>query len=290
MHLEGKAYRRRKAARIRVPSGEVRVLESHHAIDFQMQIEAWPFHKLCWVAVGSGRLESLSETVSLRQDDYLLLPSGWQHRFIDDRHAPLTLVILCISEQFLTGAVSGDLLSIWQDLIERYGQGTPLRAKTAFHRNLFSEAFRRALKEQGEGMPGWQSAMSASAIHALVSLARKHCEPSDEHVESSLRSVEGAIEMIRGNLHERWTIDRIAEACGMSSRRFTTLFKEITGETFTAYLNRERIAHACKRLHETGHIPYACHESGFNDLAYFYRVFKKLKGVTPGDYIRNVRH
>jgi len=71
-----------------------------------------------------------------------------------------------------------------------------------------------------------------------------------------------------------------------SPRRFTALFKEQTGLTLNNYLNQRRIEHACRRLDETGHILYACHESGFNDLAYFYRVFKKISKMTPGQYLR----
>jgi len=280
--------RRTHAATVTVPRGQVRVLESHHAEDFEMPMGKWPFHKIAWVATGAGRLESKSGTAPIQASDFLLLPAGWSHRFIDERQAPLTLVILCISRQFLPGRTHLGLSLLWDRITGNYPPGTPLRAKSAFHQNALSDIFRKALKEQGAKFPGWEAGLGALAIRTLVSFARNHCEPSEVHVDSSIRAVEGAIESIKGNLHERLTIDRVAEDCRLSPRRFTALFKQITGETFNAYLNRERIEYACQRLQETGHIPYACHESGFNDLAYFYRVFKKLKGMTPGTYLEQL--
>jgi len=102
-----------------------------------------------------------------------------------------------------------------------------------------------------------------------------------------MRTVEGAIEYIDGHPYQAMQIGDMAERCGLSPRRFTDLFKQRTGMTFSHYLNRRRIRYACERLDETGHILYACHESGFNDLAYFYRVFKKHTGLTPGEYLKS---
>ena len=76
-----------------------------------------------------------------------------------------------------------------------------------------------------------------------------------------------------------------AERCGLSPRRFSEVFRERAGMSFVEYLNRQRVAYAKERLAETGHVAYACFESGFQDLAYFYRVFRKYAGLTPGQYI-----
>ncbi len=277
--------RRTGPARIDVPEGQVRVLESHHAVDFEMELSTWPFHKICWIAVGTGRLESPSGLVPIGTSDFLLLPAGWPHRFIDNPREPLTLVILCISGKFLNGRDNRRLLELWESAVGANKLGRPFRARTAFHRSNLVEAFRAALQEQERGRLGWETALEAVAEQVILSFARGHCEPGDAHVDSSLRAVEGAIEYIDTHVHERMTIEQMAARSHLSPRRFTTLFKQRTGETFSHYLNRRRIEFACQRLDETGHILYACHNSGFNDLAYFYRVFKKFTGKTPGQYL-----
>lgn len=271
---------------IEVPEGQVRVLESHHSVDFEMELSSWAFHKICWVAVGKGLLETPVESTSIRANDFLLLPAEWPHRFVDDRKDPLTLVILCISKQFLCSGSHGELQDLWEVSIGQGTVGEPLRARTAFHQSSLVEGFRLALQEQGNERPGWKTATATVATRLILNFARGYCEAGDAHRQSSLRAVEGVIEYMNSNVYRPLTIDQMAAKSHISPRRFTTLFKQATGKTFSDYLNQKRIEYACKRLDETGHILYACHSAGFNDLAYFYRVFKKLTGLTPGEYLR----
>ena len=105
----------------------------------------------------------------------------------------------------------------------------------------------------------------------------------------SVRAVDGVVEFLDGNFHKQLQLPELADRCGLSPRRFTDLFKERTGVTLTHYLNRRRIEYAQERLRETDQISYACHESGFRDVAYFYRVFKRHAGMTPGEYLARVR-
>ena len=284
--LKGDSLRRRDRATIEVPEGQVRVLESHHAADFRKPLGTWPFHKICWVAVGKGSLQSAREAHPIRADDFLLLPTGWAHRFVDDPKEPLTLVVLCISGKFLAGDRNTQLSQLWADTLQKGPPGRPFRARTALHRSNLVDAFRLALREQGNRHPGWETVLQVVAGQVIVNLARNYCEPAGLHVDSSLRAVEGAIEFIDSHVQEKLTIDRMASRSRLSPRRFTTLFKQRTGLTFSDYLNRKRIEYACRRLDETGHILYACHSAGFNDVAYFYRVFRKLTGMTPGEYLK----
>ena len=276
--------RRSDPARIDVPEGEVRVLESHHAPDFRMEACAWPFHKIARVAVGRGLLEISGKSVPIRESDCLLLPAGRNHRFVDDPRRPLALVILCVSEGHLAASPGRRLKRLWNAALGQVPPGAPVRARTAFHRTLLEDAFRRALREQGNRAVGWETALAGVADQLLVNLARGYCEPRTGRAPSGREAIGGALEYIDDHLHEPLRIPDMAERCHLSPRRFTDLFKQRTGTTFSRYLNEKRVAFACRRLEETGHILYACHESGFDDLSYFYRVFKKITGKTPGEY------
>ena len=101
--------RRRRPASIEVPEGQVRVLESHHAPEFSMELGVWPFHKIAWVAVGRGNLEGPDVSFDIQRNDFLLLPGNWPHRFVDHPNEPLTLVILCVSAEYISSSQTPSL-------------------------------------------------------------------------------------------------------------------------------------------------------------------------------------
>jgi len=195
------------------------------------------------------------------------------------------LVILCVSDEVLGDAAGSQKRELWNSGLTKCQAGRPTCARTNFHRGILVDNFRTALREQGDGRKGWQTAVGGVADQLLILLARSFCEPRATHQSSSAQLIEGVIAYVDTHVHEALRIDTMAEQCALSPRRFTDLFKSETGSTFNAYLTRKRIEFACRRLEETGHILYACHESGFNDPGYFYRVFKKVTGRTPGQYL-----
>jgi AraC family L-rhamnose operon regulatory protein RhaS len=278
--------RRKTPAEVMLAEGEVRILESHHDAEFSMSMESWPFHKIAWVAMGAGRLEFKGGSQELMRDDFVVLPADSVHRFVDAPREPLTLVLFCISPAFIENPGNPERAQLWSWLADKGWSGKALRACNTFHQTDLLERFRRALREQSSQAMGWKTAQRGLADAVLIRFVRGHIVPrTGVKPPEGRAAVQGAVEYIDSHPHEPQRIAEIAPQCGLSERRFTQLFKEVTGETFNFYLNRRRIEYACERLRETGHILYACHESGFNDLAYFYRVFRKQTGRTPGAFL-----
>ncbi|MCL2752145.1 MAG: helix-turn-helix transcriptional regulator [Firmicutes bacterium] len=80
----------------------------------------------------------------------------------------------------------------------------------------------------------------------------------------------------------------VAHAAGVSREYLSRIFKRETGQSFGAYMTKQRVDHAKKMLSaaaDSGDVALAC---GFSDTSYFCKVFKKNTGVTPGAW-RNLR-
>ena len=82
----------------------------------------------------------------------------------------------------------------------------------------------------------------------------------------------------------RW---QLAEYVNISEDYLTRIFKKDMGLSPWDYLNRYRVQLATEMLTQTGAtINEVAAATGFQDQAYFCRVFKKIKGVSPGQ-VRN---
>lgn len=62
---------------------ELYAIPFHHSPDFTMEMDAWPFHKICRVAIGQGKLEHAADAIEIEPDDFLIVPAGCRHRFLD---------------------------------------------------------------------------------------------------------------------------------------------------------------------------------------------------------------
>jgi AraC-like DNA-binding protein len=87
--------------------------------------------------------------------------------------------------------------------------------------------------------------------------------------------------------HFRDSIDQreLAKRCGMTTFRFSRLFKEANGVGFTDYILNKRMSFA-KQLLDNSQMPITSigYEAGFKDPSYFARAFKQFVNCTPSEY------
>ena len=83
---------------------------------------------------------------------------------------------------------------------------------------------------------------------------------------------------------EEITIQKIASLANLSVPAFCNYFKKKIGITFTDFLNQYRIQHACMLLQDEKTIAEVCFECGFNNVAYFNKVFKNVLKKTPSEF------
>ncbi len=90
---------------------------------------------------------------------------------------------------------------------------------------------------------------------------------------------------VMNNYQRDITLEEVAQAVGMEKSSFCVFFKKMMGKSFFAFLMEYRIESSCQMLQKTHvTISEACLASGFRDVPYYNRVFRKLKGMTPTQY------
>lgn len=95
------------------------------------------------------------------------------------------------------------------------------------------------------------------------------------------------LDILRADYAHELTLETLARRTGVSPSWLAHAFRKATGATIGDYLRQVRVNAAARALRETrepiGAIAHAC---GFADQAHLSRVFRALKGTTPGAWRR----
>ena len=90
------------------------------------------------------------------------------------------------------------------------------------------------------------------------------------------------------NFKRDLTLDEVAAVAFLSPSAFCRYFKKFTRKTLSEFLIDFRIGYACKLLQSNNlGISQVSAEAGFNNVSYFNRKFKAIKGKTPMEYQKN---
>jgi len=106
--------------------------------------------------------------------------------------------------------------------------------------------------------------------------------PEKNHSDSAILSTQNIME---NNFYDKINIEELAEKASMSTRQFNRRFKSATGESVNGYLQLLRIDSAKKSLINTKlSFEEISLESGYENISYFRRIFKKHTSLTPSEY------
>jgi len=158
----------------------------------------------------------------------------------------------------------------------------------------FAAMLRRIMDEMAARPPGYEEVARACLRLFLVDCCREAMRSGIEVA----RPVNGAfpawLERLRTRLDSeyamRHSLGRLAAEARVSRSHLCRVFKQYTGKRVFEYLVERRIEAAMLRLRSTSDkIVSIAMESGFNDLAYFNRTFRRTVGMTPKAYRSQAR-
>lgn len=110
-------------------------------------------------------------------------------------------------------------------------------------------------------------------------------EAEDENGEANSFIVKNALEYIRENSREKLRLSDVAEQVYVSQWHLSKLLNRHTGKTFSDILNGARMDQSKELLKDPSlRICDVAEQVGFQDLAHFSRVFKKMEGMSAGEY------
>jgi AraC-like DNA-binding protein len=110
---------------------------------------------------------------------------------------------------------------------------------------------------------------------------------SDEQKFSkrNIELVKSVIKYLDDNYRSKIRVEDLSRKAMLSRAYFSRIFKALTGITCINYINGLRVKKAIELLKNSEmNITEVCYQSGFEDTAYFCKLFKKTVGISPKEY------
>ena len=107
---------------------------------------------------------------------------------------------------------------------------------------------------------------------------------------SNNERINAVYRFVSKNFRRNISLADVAAEVNMTDESFSRFFSKTMTKSFFTFLNEYRINSACKMLIETDKsINEVCYQSGFENVPFFYRQFKKFKKCQPGAFRSNYK-
>lgn len=144
-----------------------------------------------------------------------------------------------------------------------------------------------------QGNNSWPCRSRSYLFEILLCLSRQDEQENNPQLLISEGCSELTLEVIyflQSCYNQKITIERLTEEFHINRTSLLQDFKKHTGKSIGQYLIELRIRMASTLLRDTKlSIDEICERTGFNDLSYFSRMFKKALYYTPSEYRKNIK-
>jgi AraC-like DNA-binding protein/quercetin dioxygenase-like cupin family protein len=263
-----------------------RVLHHNVSADtFKWHYHYHPEYEIVCVFKGSGRRHVGNHLSNYTDGDLVLIGSNLPHGGFGygsvDIHEEIVVQFTedFLGENFLNKPEMNNI----KLLFERAKQGLSFHGET---KKLLSEKFKKLLY-----LPHFERLIELLSLLQNLANSTEYIYLNSANIRYNFSQKDqdrlGRVyKFVEENFSQDIDIQVVARICNLTVPAFCNYFKKNLNQTFTDFTNEYRINQACKMLLEGLEIVDICYRCGFNNVSYFGRVFKQMKGTNPSQFRR----
>lgn len=268
-----------------IPSGiVVNVQLSQPDAEFHMH----DFLEICIILSGKISHTINGITSILEKGDFFIVDFGISHKFTKLRDIDCRLINILFRPSVVDYTLSDR--SPVREVLASQAIGFSLNAEDniqiekAYHDATgIIEALALDMKKESSEMSfGYEQKLKCDLISLLIHVARQ-VHPSLASDSSSISY--NIVSYIKQHYNERLTLESIGKKFHMNPAYLCTKLKKETGSSFVEYLQKTRVANACRLLSLTDmRISEICTAVGYDDIKHFEKIFRKYTFDSPTSY------
>lgn len=250
------------------------------------------------VFVVDGRAQHMFEgkLYPLHKNDVFIINPGETHTFKIKPNQPLKIINCLFTSSFIGDAMlkelgvsrSMDFLYVqpFLDEEQRFNHFINIEGKYA---SKFMSILENLMDEYEQKNNCYATLIRLQFIELLIILSRIYHERQPENKQGSENDNQLLVRQIIGyltrNYDQKIKVSNLCELFNISSRHLSRIFKQFTDQTMIEKLHDIRMNRAKTLLLETDDkVLDIALQVGYNDPAFFSKVFQRITGYSPGQY------
>jgi AraC family transcriptional regulator len=185
------------------------------------------------------------------------------------------------AQRFNDSEVHCLIVEVEHEWLERVRENRDPLNDSAVHGGLLVWLATRLYKEFQLADEASSLAIEGLALELMAELSRKHLKPG----RKPPIWLKQTIELLHTHFSETLTLDGIAKSVGTHPVHLARVFRRHHQCTVGEYVRKLRIEFACREISTTDcQLALIASRTGFCDQSHFSRTFKRIIGITPGQY------
>ena len=219
--------------------------------------------ELIYCVDGKGWAVINSNPIEINRGSVLAINSGDIHYFMSSMEG-MNYYCLIIDSGFLKEfGIDVENISFCEEITDDQGE----------------HFFQRLIWEMEQQQPYYKTVVRGEMIAYMAYLCRNYTVEKRNRENNS--QIKCGLTYIKEHFTESLSVELIASQAGFSRFYFSRQFKLVMGMSVMKYVEFLRCRYARGLLENGATVSEAAAESGFSDLSYFAKVFKRQYGMVP---------
>lgn len=245
-----------------------------------------PFHEIFFNYEAGGEQLVDARRWSMKAHELYFFPAGQMHMGNGEFHGGVIHLGTELFSSFEAG--ENEAAAVVGLLCKQAASGhfqVPLSERG--HRRVTS-IFRRLLREFYRGGTGTELVWRILTLELLLAVLRdlppERLRPLELPSLTAAERIHHACVFLHENFQRALSVKSAAQIAGMSKSHFQAVFRQVTGATFTEYVNTLRCKQALALLKRGTAVDETAFAVGFSSVSNFYRAFRSVTGRAPRDF------
>ena len=250
------------------------------------------FIELAYVEEGEAQHWVNGEIFQLSAGDIMMLDSGVSHCYLATTPTISVWNIIFLPEFFDFFLKEGDrCIEYACRTMLKEDVGSALMKESGFLSLPKEQAksvvpyIRQIIEEKKEERPGYLEAIHSLLKLAIIEIFRRGHDAKGDFSDKQKRIYREMMEYIKKNKGDGVSASYLSKLLFYSPEYLSKTFNNISGKSLKKYIQKEKLEKAKRELLSTDKtVEEIMEEAGYNDKKYFYEIFKREYGVSPGKY------